>query len=49
MRLIPTSPSILCEVEAGGSEVQGYPQTHSEFEASLGYMRPLVSLEFPHV
>jgi hypothetical protein len=27
------------EVEAGGSEVRGYPQLHSEFEASLGYIR----------
>lgn len=27
------------EVEAGGSEVQGHPWLHSEFEASLGYVR----------
>ena len=27
------------EVEAGGSEVRGHPQLHSEFEASLGYIR----------
>ena len=28
------------EMEAGGSGVQGHPWLHSEFEASLGYMRP---------
>lgn len=27
------------EVDAGESEVHGYPQLHSEFEASLGYRR----------
>lgn len=27
-------------VEAGGSEVQVYPRLHSDFEASLNYMRP---------
>jgi hypothetical protein len=26
------------EVTAGQSEVQGHPQLHSEFKASLGYM-----------
>lgn len=26
------------EAEAGGSETQGHPQLHCEFEASLGYM-----------
>ena len=26
--------------QAGGSEVQGYPQQHNEFKASLGYMSP---------
>lgn len=26
--------------EAGELEVQGYPQLHSKFEASQGYMRP---------
>lgn len=25
--------------EAGGSEIEGQPQLHSRFEASLGYMR----------
>lgn len=23
--------------EAGGSQIQGYPQVHSQLEASLGY------------
>ena len=27
------------EVEAGDPRVQGYPQLHSKFETSLGYMR----------
>lgn len=27
------------EVQAGGSEVSSYPQLHSEFRASLDYMR----------
>lgn len=26
------------EVEARGSDIQGQPQLHSKFEASLGYM-----------
>lgn len=26
-------------MEAGRSELQSYPQLHSEFKASLGYMR----------
>ena len=29
------------EVETGGSGVQDHPQLHSEFEASLGYLRPI--------
>lgn len=33
------NPSIW-EVESGGSGVQGYPQLHCEFTASLGYMSP---------
>lgn len=33
-------PSIQ-EVEAGGSGVQDHPQLHSEFKASLAYVRPL--------
>ena len=28
------------KVKAGGLEVQGPPQLHSEFKASLRYMRP---------
>lgn len=28
------------EAEAEGSEVQGQPWLHSEFEVTLGYMRP---------
>lgn len=27
------------EAEAGGLTIQGHPQLHSEFEASLGYVR----------
>lgn len=27
------------EVEAGGSQVQGHPQLHNEFEASLAYLK----------
>lgn len=27
-----------CEVKAGGPGVEGHPQLHSRFEASLGYM-----------
>ena len=34
------------QVEAGGSEVQGHPQLHSKFKASLGYMKPSFSLSF---
>jgi hypothetical protein len=26
------------EAEAGGSQIQGHPSLHSEFEASLGYI-----------
>lgn len=28
------------EVEAGGSNAQGFPQLHIEFKAILGYLRP---------
>jgi hypothetical protein len=33
-------PSHTLEVEAGKSEVQDHLQLHSEFKATLGYMRP---------
>jgi hypothetical protein len=34
-----THDSKTLEVEAGGSELQGYLQLHSESEASLEYMK----------
>lgn len=33
------------EVEGGGSEVQGHPQLHSEFKASLGYIKPYLKIK----
>lgn len=33
----PSTPEV---VEAGGSRIQGHPQVHSKFEASMGYKRP---------
>lgn len=33
------NPSSL-EVEGTGSRIQGHPQSHSKFKASLNYMRP---------
>lgn len=39
----PSSQSSYSGVlEAGESEVQRHLQLHSEFEASLGYMRPVL-------
>lgn len=32
---MPVIPAIL-EAETGGSEIQGYPELHREFKASLG-------------
>jgi hypothetical protein len=32
-------------MEAGGSEVQGYPLLYGEFEASLGYRKPFLKLK----
>lgn len=32
------------QVQAGGSEVQGYPWQHSQAEASLGYMKPCLKI-----
>lgn len=29
-------------MEAGGSDVQGYPQLHVKFQANLSHMRPCV-------
>lgn len=36
---LPRIKTVFWEVEAEGSGVQGHPQLHSEFEASLGYIR----------
>lgn len=32
-----------CKIEAGRLEFKGHPQPHSEFEVSLGYMRPFLN------
>lgn len=36
--------SSILEVEAGESEVQGYPQLHSEFKVSQGYTKPCLKI-----
>ena len=33
------------EIEAGESEVQGYPGLHSEFKANLDYMKPCFKIK----
>ena len=43
VRVHVCDPSIL-EMEAVSSEMQSYPQLPSEFEASLGYMRPSLKI-----
>lgn len=40
MSVLNTCNPSTWEVEAGGSEVEGHPWLHKEFEAGLGYMRP---------
>lgn len=37
---MPTLTTSTWEVGAGGLEVQVYPQLQSDFNASLGYVRP---------
>jgi hypothetical protein len=41
--------SCLRELESGGSQVQGHPWLQSEFEASLGYLRPGLKKNKNHV
>lgn len=44
--MVPASDSSTPEVEVEESGVQGGPQLYTEFEASLGHMRPcLIVLE----
>lgn len=39
-----SNPSIL-KVKTGETEIQGHPLLHSEFEASLMYMKPVLKIK----